>query len=73
MVVTPLPDQARDNGFANTNDVGYMVNVLVDGAYTTDYYLDADKIDLVVRSSTPYNKLRTEELRGQKSRPLMAT
>jgi len=66
MVVTPLPDQARDNGFANTNDVGYMVNVLVDGAYTTDYYLDADKIDLVVRSSTPYNKLRTEELRQQK-------
>ncbi len=66
LVVTPLPNQAHDNGFANTNDVGYVVNVLVDGAYTTDYYLDADKIDLVVRSSKNYDALRTEELRQQK-------
>jgi len=66
MIVTPLPNQARDNGFANVSDIGYIVNVLVDGAYTTDYYLNGDKIDLVVRSSTPYDELKTEELKQQK-------
>lgn len=65
-IVSPLPNQARDNGFANNNDVGYMVNVLVDGAYTTDYFLDGDKIDLIVRGSKKYDKLRTEELKQQK-------
>jgi HAE1 family hydrophobic/amphiphilic exporter-1 len=29
-------------------DLGYTVNAMIDGAYATDYYLDGQKIDLVI-------------------------
>lgn len=33
----------------SASDLGYTVDALVDGAYAADYYLEGDKIDLVIR------------------------
>lgn len=61
--ITAKPEQAEDNGIGGNDDLGYMVDALVDGAYTTDYYLDGDKIDLSVIGNNPYDRMKTEELR----------
>jgi HAE1 family hydrophobic/amphiphilic exporter-1 len=51
--VTPKLVQAADLGISTT-DLGYTVNALIDGAYATDYYIGADKIDLVILGSPSY-------------------
>ncbi|MFT5301564.1 MAG: HAE1 family hydrophobic/amphiphilic exporter-1 [Mariniblastus sp.] len=45
--VLPKAQQVSDLGITS-NELGYAVNALVDGAYVTDYYVGADKIDLVI-------------------------
>ncbi|MCG8585277.1 MAG: efflux RND transporter permease subunit, partial [Pirellulales bacterium] len=37
-----------------TEDIGYTVNALIDGAYATDYFIGADKIDLVILGDESY-------------------
>jgi HAE1 family hydrophobic/amphiphilic exporter-1 len=37
-----------------TEDIGYSVNALIDGAYATDYFIGADKIDLVILGNEDY-------------------
>ncbi len=49
--VLPKPQQISDLGITSS-ELGYAVNALVDGAYVTDYYVGADKIDLVIMGST---------------------
>ncbi len=46
--VTPKLLQAAEMGMSAA-DLGYTVDALVDGAYASDYYLGADKIDLAIR------------------------
>ncbi len=41
------PEQASALG-VTSRDLGYAVNALVDGAYAADYFLDGEKIDLVI-------------------------
>lgn len=45
--VLPKPQQMSDVGISSS-ELGYAVNALIDGAYVTDYYVGADKIDLVI-------------------------
>ena len=40
-------EQAADMGIS-TQELGYTVDALVDGAYATDYYVGGDKIDLTI-------------------------
>lgn len=51
--VTPRLLQAADMGFSN-EDLGFMTNALVDGAYVGDYFLDGKKIDLSLRGDDQY-------------------
>ncbi len=51
--VLPKPQQISDLGMT-ANELGYAVNALIDGAYVTDYYVGADKIDLVIMGSEKY-------------------
>jgi HAE1 family hydrophobic/amphiphilic exporter-1 len=53
--ITPKYRQAAELGLS-TDDLGYMVNALLDGAYASDYYIENDKIDLVL--------IGNEEFRG---------
>ena len=53
-------EQAEDQGI-RTNEIGYAVNALVDGAYATDYYLDGDKIDLSIVGGEQFAH-RTQDL-----------
>jgi HAE1 family hydrophobic/amphiphilic exporter-1 len=53
-------EQAEDQGI-RTNEIGYAVNALVDGAYATDYYLDGDKIDLSIVGGEQFAS-RTQDL-----------
>ncbi len=52
--VIPRLVQAADMG-VSTTDLGYAVDALIDGAYATDYYVGADKIDLVIMGSASTN------------------
>jgi HAE1 family hydrophobic/amphiphilic exporter-1 len=52
--VIPKLVQAADLGIS-TADLGYTVNAMIDGAYATDYYIGADKIDLVILGSETYD------------------
>jgi HAE1 family hydrophobic/amphiphilic exporter-1 len=54
--------QAAEVGVSAT-DLGYAVNALVDGAYATDYYLGADKIDLVILGDLDFESY-TQDLEG---------
>jgi HAE1 family hydrophobic/amphiphilic exporter-1 len=51
--VVPKPQQVSDLGLSSV-ELGYAVNALIDGAYVTDYYVGADKIDLVIMGSEEY-------------------
>ncbi len=51
--VLPKPQQIMDLGLS-TQELGYTVNALVDGAYVTDYFIGADKIDLVIMGEESY-------------------
>jgi len=46
--ITPKLLQSAEMGLSAA-DLGYTVDALVDGAYASDYYLGADKIDLSIR------------------------
>ncbi len=50
--ITPKLVQAADMR-VSTTDLGFAANVLIDGAYVSDYYLDGKKIDLTVMGSRP--------------------
>ena len=45
----------------STDEIGYTVDALVDGAYATDYYKDGDKIDLTIIGSERFAR-RTQDL-----------
>lgn len=49
--VEPKLIQAAQMG-VNSADLGYTINAFVDGAYATDYFLNGDKIDLVIIGKT---------------------
>jgi HAE1 family hydrophobic/amphiphilic exporter-1 len=51
--VLPKPIQISDLGITG-NELGYAVNALIDGAYVADYYVGADKIDLVIMGTEDY-------------------
>ena len=51
--VLPKPQQISDLGITSA-ELGYAVNALIDGAYVTDYYVGADKIDLVIMGSDTF-------------------
>jgi hydrophobic/amphiphilic exporter-1 (mainly G- bacteria), HAE1 family len=53
--ITPKWDQAADLQ-VTAADLGYAVDVLVDGAYATDYYTGGDKIDLRIVGEEQYAK-----------------
>jgi HAE1 family hydrophobic/amphiphilic exporter-1 len=53
MHVTLKPEQAAALG-VTSRDLGYAVNVLVDGAYATDYFVGGEKIDLVILANEDY-------------------
>jgi HAE1 family hydrophobic/amphiphilic exporter-1 len=40
-------EQAADMG-VTTEELGYTVDALIDGAYATDYYIGGDKVDLTI-------------------------
>jgi HAE1 family hydrophobic/amphiphilic exporter-1 len=58
--VTAKAEQAEDQGI-RTNEIGYAVNALVDGAYATDYYHEGDKIDLSIVGGEQFAH-RTQDL-----------
>ncbi|MBI1346322.1 AcrB/AcrD/AcrF family protein [bacterium] len=53
--VTPKLLQSAEMGLSAA-DLGYTVDALVDGAYASDYYLGADKIDLSIRGRDEFAK-----------------
>ena len=53
-------EQAADLGIS-TDELGYTVDALVDGAYATDYYMDNNKIDLTIVGSQKFAN-RTQDL-----------
>ena len=54
------PEQAADMGIS-TDELGYTIDALIDGAYATDYYLDNNKIDLTIVGNEKYAN-RTQDL-----------
>jgi hydrophobic/amphiphilic exporter-1 (mainly G- bacteria), HAE1 family len=60
--VIPKLVQASDLGITTT-DLGYAVSALTDGAYATDYFIGADKIDLVILGRDQYVG-HTQDLQG---------
>ncbi|MFH1264864.1 MAG: efflux RND transporter permease subunit, partial [Planctomycetota bacterium] len=53
-------EQATDMG-VSTEELGYTVDALVDGAYATDYYVGGDKIDLTIVGNQRFAN-RTQDL-----------
>lgn len=51
--VSVKPEQAAALG-VSSRELGYAVNVLVDGAYATDYFIGGEKIDLVILADENY-------------------
>ncbi len=51
--VIPKLQQISDLGITS-QELGYTINALVDGAFVTDYYDGEDKIDLVIMGSEEY-------------------
>jgi HAE1 family hydrophobic/amphiphilic exporter-1 len=60
--LVPRFEQAADMRL-DARQLGYMVNCLVDGGYATDYFLDNDRIDLVIKGDDRFVK-RTQDLRS---------
>jgi HAE1 family hydrophobic/amphiphilic exporter-1 len=61
--VIPKLQQISDLGITS-RELGYTINALVDGAFVTDYYDGADKIDLVIMGSEEYRG-STEEVESR--------
>ena len=55
-------EQAADMGIS-TDELGYSVDALVDGAYATDYYVGSDKIDLTIVGNEQFAQ-RTQDVEG---------
>ena len=55
-------EQASDMGIS-TDELGYTVDALVDGAYATDYYRGGDKIDLTIVGGQQFAR-RTQDVAG---------
>ena len=51
--VSIKPEQAAAVGITS-QELGYAVNVLVDGAYATDYFTGGEKIDMVILADENY-------------------
>lgn len=60
--LVPRLEQAADMQL-DARQLGYMVDCLVDGGYATDYFLDNDRIDLVIKGDERFVK-RTQDLRS---------
>ena len=60
--LVPRLEQSADMRL-DARQLGYMVNCLVDGGYATDYFLDNDRIDLVIKGDDRFVK-RTQDLRS---------
>jgi HAE1 family hydrophobic/amphiphilic exporter-1 len=60
--LVPRFEQAADMRL-DARQLGYMVDCLVDGGYATDYFLDNDRIDLVIKGDDRFVK-RTQDLRS---------
>ncbi len=59
--LVPRFEQAADMRL-DARQLGYIVDCLVDGGYATDYFLDADRIDLVIKGDERFVQ-RTQDLR----------
>jgi HAE1 family hydrophobic/amphiphilic exporter-1 len=59
--LVPRLEQAADMQL-DARQLGYMVDCLVDGGYATDYFLDNDRIDLVIKGDDRFVQ-RTQDLR----------
>jgi HAE1 family hydrophobic/amphiphilic exporter-1 len=60
--IVPKPMQTAELGVDN-QQLGYLVDMLVDGAYATDYYLGGDKIDLTIMGRNARDPI-AESFRG---------
>jgi HAE1 family hydrophobic/amphiphilic exporter-1 len=60
--IVPKPLQTAELGVDN-RQLGYVVDMLVDGAYATDYYLGGDKIDLTIMGDNTRDEV-AESFRG---------
>jgi HAE1 family hydrophobic/amphiphilic exporter-1 len=60
--LVPRFEQAADMRL-DARQLGYMVDCLVDGGYVTDYFLDNDRIDLVIKGDERFVQ-RTQDLRS---------
>jgi len=60
--LVPRLEQAADMRF-DARQLGYVVDCLVDGGYATDYFLDSDRIDLVIKGDERFVQ-RTQDLRS---------
>ena len=60
--LVPKFEQAADMQL-DARQLGYMVDCLVDGGYATDYFLDNDRIDLVIKGDGRFVQ-RTQDLRN---------
>jgi HAE1 family hydrophobic/amphiphilic exporter-1 len=60
--LVPRLEQAADMRL-DARQLGYIVDCLVDGGYATDYYLDADRIDLVIKGDERFVQ-RTQDIRS---------
>ncbi len=60
--LVPRLEQAADMQL-DARQLGYMVDCLVDGGYATDYFLDNDRIDLVIKGDDRFVR-RTQDLRS---------
>ncbi len=60
--IVPRLEQSADMQL-DARQLGYMVDVLVDGGYATDYFLGSDRIDLVIKGDERFVQ-RTQDLRS---------
>jgi HAE1 family hydrophobic/amphiphilic exporter-1 len=60
--IVPKPLQTAELGVDN-QQLGYLVDMLVDGAFATDYYLGGDKIDLTIMGTNARDPI-AENFRG---------
>jgi len=58
--LVPRFEQAADMRL-DARQLGYIVDCLVDGGYATDYFLDSDRIDLVIKGDDRFVQ-RTQDL-----------
>lgn len=61
--VTAKPVMASQLGMNNT-EIGAAINALIDGSYVGDYFIEGEKIDLVVLGSDSYRG-KTQDLRQE--------